>query len=219
MSDDLRWRIAHRVSCAFSSMGDGDVRDPARRQAWLGRIGVARRCAVVRQVHGAVVVDADVGVALAADAQVSTDPTLGLVAFGADCPGLCVAAPDVLGIAHCGWRGTAAGIVRGLIDAVRAHSRHPVSTFAALVGPGIAAEDYEVDGPVLDSRHWPPISLRSGRPGHAWLDLPVAIAAEVRSAGITDITTSGVSTSRDPRLWSFRRQGAGLVQALVAWRD
>lgn len=219
MTKELRWQIAHGVTCAFSAASDGDVRDPARRQAWLERIGVPHPCAVVRQVHGVVVVDAQADRLPAADAQISTDPSLGLVAFGADCPGLCVAAPDVLGIAHCGWRGTAAGIVGQLVSAVAARSRHPVSTFVALIGPGIAAEDYEVDGPVIDSRLWPQESLRPGRPGHAWLDLPAAIAADVRRAGLSDIATAGGSTSRDPRLWSYRRHGAGQVQALVAWRQ
>lgn len=220
MDPELRWRLPYGVVCAFSVRADGDVRDPQARADWLGRVRGDPRSAVVRQVHGAVVVDAAPDAPAAdADAQVTNDPTLAVVAFGADCPGLCVAAPDLIGVAHCGWRGTSAGVVGNLVAAMARRSRHPPTDFAAFVGPGIAGDDYEVDAPVLEARPWPDGCVRAGRPGHAWLDLVAAITHDLGAAGVSRITATGVRTSRDPRLWSFRRHGGGLVQGLAGWRE
>ena len=220
MDADLRWMLNHRVCCAFSTAVDGDLRDPELRRAWLDRVGAHGRCAVLRQVHGATVVEADAesSPAALADAQITTDLGLSLMAFGADCPGLCLAAPDLIGVAHCGWRGTAAGIVTALVGEMTRRSQYPPQAFAAFIGPGIAAEDYEVDEPVLSARPWPPASIRPGRPGHAWLDLAQAIAADLQAAGVVEVRVAVPRTGQDGRLRSYRRHGAGLVQGLVAWR-
>ena len=220
MSHGLRWHLPHGVTCCFSTAADGDLRDPLARGTWLRRVRGSERHAVVRQVHGAGIVTAVPTAPLPdADGMVTSEVEVALIAFGADCPGLCIAAPDVLGIAHCGWRGTAAGIVGNLVAAVARRSRHPIACFGALIGPGIAADDYEVDAPVLDARPWPPASVRPGRDGHAWLDLTAAIHGDLSHCGISDIVTATERTSRDPRLWSYRRDGRGLVQGLAAWRE
>jgi copper oxidase (laccase) domain-containing protein len=219
MSQDLQWEIGHGVRCAFSTRANGDIREPGARAAWLATLGITRRSLVVRQVHGnEIVAGSDGAPPAAADGMVTTDPRAVLVVFGADCPGLCVAAKDAWGLAHCGWRGTAAGIASRLVEAVAARSGDPVASFAAFVGPGIAARDYEVDDPVLSARAWPPPSLHPARPAHAFLDLHLAIAADLGSAGIPTVKLAEARTSRDPRLWSYRRNGGGLVQGLVAWR-
>jgi len=219
MVDDLRWTLAHGATCAFSTVQDGDMRNALRRQAWLDRTTGSGRGAVLRQIHGADVVEADPESEPAADAMITTDPTLALVVFGADCPGLCVVAPDALGVAHCGWRGVAAGVVSALVERMAQRSRVPPSAFTALIGPGIAFSDYEVDAPVLSSRVWPAAAVRPGCAGHAWLDLHLTIAEDLRRIGVQAITTAPQRTGRDPRLRSYRLGGGpGLVQALVAWR-
>ncbi len=73
--------------------------------------------------------------------------------------------------------------------------------------------------PVLGARTWPAAALRPGRPGHAFLDVPEAVASDALACGVGTVTRSGVCTASDARLWSYRRRGAGQVQALVAWRD
>jgi len=216
---DLMWRLEHGITCAFSTAADGDLRDPLLRRGWLQRIGAVEPCAVMRQVHAVEVIEADPTMTplAAADAQVSAGG-MSLMVFGADCPGLCVAAPDVFAVAHCGWRGTAAGIAGALVAAVARRSRQPPSQYAALIGPGIAWQEYEVDEPVLSARQWPPEAIRPSRTGHAWLDLTAAIAADLRAAGVVAVTRAVPRTSRDNRLWSYRQHGPGLVQGLVAWR-
>jgi hypothetical protein len=217
----LRWTLPGGVTIACSTAADGDQRQAGLRARWLATVAGGRACAVPRQVHGAVVVDAGAPpeqLALA-DGVVSADGSVALGVYGADCPGLCLVAGPALGMAHCGWRGTAAGIVGALVARLRqAVPGIPPERWSALIGPGISGARYEVDAPVLGARSWPAEALAPARPGHAHLDLARVIAADLRAAGIVAVHGCGICTHDDPRLWSFRRRGAGQVQLLAAWR-
>jgi hypothetical protein len=215
----LRWSLGHGVEVAYSTAADGDQRDPARRSAFAAPLLGARRLVVPRQVHGVVVLDAAAPDLSGADGVVTSQPDLAIGAYGADCPGVVIAAPDALGVAHCGWRGTAGGMVGKLCDAlVRCSATHP-STWRALIGPGISGRRYEVDAPVLESREWPATALAPAAvQGRAHLDLATVLHRDLEAAGVGHITQVGVCTADDPRLHSFRHRGAGLVQMLVAWR-
>ncbi len=215
------WALPGGVTVACSAAVDGDMRQADLRATWLAGVGVGCRCVVPRQVHGAVVVDARASaddLALA-DGVVSVDGSLAVGAYGADCPGLCIVAGTAIGMAHCGWRGTAGGIVGKLIARMRdAVPGIPPTDWSALIGPGISGPRYEVDAPVLAARAWPPAALAASQSGRAQLDLTATIAADLRTAGVSDVRFSDVCTYDDHQLWSFRRRGAGQVQALVAWR-
>lgn len=215
----LHWTLPHGVRVAYSTVADGDQRERDQRHAWLASQGIPR-CVVPRQVHGTRIVqgDADATALALADGVVSSDPTLALGAFGADCPGLVLVAEDALGIAHCGWRGVANGIVGNLVAALRTVSASASGRWSAFIGPGISAPRYEVDQPVLSARSWPATAVTPGRPGHAWLDVAAAIAADLATHGVTSIQRSGICTLDDERLWSYRQRGAGQVQLLVASR-
>jgi YfiH family protein len=214
----LRWSIAPDVELAFSSAADGDLRSPPLRGRWLGELGVVRRCVVPGQVHGTRVADADDARLDDADGLVSADPDVALGVFGADCPGVCLIAPDALGVAHCGWRGTAGGIVARLVAALSSVSASTPERWRAFIGPGIAGASYEVDSPVLTARVWPPAALSPTRSGHARLDLTEAIASDLAAEGIGALVRSGVCTHADERLHSYRWQGRGITQLLAAWR-
>ncbi len=229
----LRWTLAHGVQAAFSTRADGSMYDPDARARWLHSLGIRQPCAVAKQVHGARVLDgrawlaaAEKGEDVAArsgDALVSDDAELALGVFGADCPGVVLVAPDALAVAHCGWRGAAAGIIAGTVAALTARSRHAPDTWHALIGPGISGPEYEVDAPVLSARPWPASALvPSERAEHAQLDLAAALDHDLRAQGVTRITRSDVCTAHDGRLHSFRHHGRqpglGFVQVLVAWR-
>ena len=215
----LRWDLAHGVRVAWSTAADGDQRDAGLRAAFSAPLLDGRRLVVPRQVHGVVVLAHDAADLSQADGVVASDPAIALGAYGADCPGVVLAAPDALGIAHCGWRGTAGGMVARLAEALTARSRAPRDHWQALIGPGISGPRYEVDGPVLSARPWPAAALSpAATPGRAHLDLATVLEHDLRAAGITAITRSGICTAGDPRLHSFRHHGAGLVQVLIAWR-
>jgi copper oxidase (laccase) domain-containing protein len=214
----LRWNLGYGVTLAFSEAGDGDLRQAAPREAWLEDIGVPHPCTVPLQVHGALVVSTSGGDLARADGLVTADPHRAIGVFGADCPGLCIAAADALGVAHCGWRGTAAGIVGNLVAAMRDISRQTPDQWRAFIGPGIGGPEYEVDEPVLTARDWPPGALTPRPRGRASLDLAEAISADLAAAGVGAALRAGVCTRRDPRLHSYRWQGPGPTQLLVAWR-
>lgn len=210
----LAWEVGHGARAAMSLAADGDLRQADARLRWCAGRGIpAPR--TVRQVHGVRV--AGPGEGGEADALVGTDAALAV--FGADCPPLVIAAPDALAAAHCGWRSTAGGIVARVAAALAGTSRHPPAAWFALVGPGVAQADYEVDGPVLSARAWPPDCLAPARPGRAFLDLPAVVAADARAAGIGRVVQAVQSTTRTPGLRSHRREGAGAPQMLVVWRD
>ncbi len=174
---------------------------------------------VPRQVHGVLVVAQDVPDMSQADGVFSTDPQIAIGVYGADCPGVVIATPDTLGIAHCGWRGTAGGMVERLCSALEGVSKTPRSAWHALIGPGISGPRYEIDAPVLSAHAWPAAALApSPTLGRAHLDLATVLDHDLRHAGIQAIQHSGVCTASDPRLHSFRHGGAGVVQLLVAWR-
>lgn len=213
----LRWRLG-AVQLAYSTVADGDQRDPMLRQTWHQSLGISRGV-LPRQVHGTVVVDAmDTPGLLIADGVVSDDPTLALGVYGADCPGLCLVAGSLMGVAHCGWRGVAAGIVQQLVNVMCSRTSIPKNEWLGLIGPGISCQNYEVDAPVLSARTWPATAVTPGRPGHAWLDVAQVIADDLAQLHVTAITQSRICTSADSRLWSYRQQGPGIVQALMAWR-
>lgn len=216
MTADLRWDLGYGLQAAFSTANDGDQRDADRRTAWLASLGAPQPVAVPEQVHGAVVAVASPGWQRGVDGLVLGPDVPAAVIFGADCPGLVLVGPRQVVVAHCGWRGVAAGMVATAVAAYRnAAGVPPVSAF---IGPGISGTLYEVDAPVLAAFAWPGHAVMPGRPGRAWLDLPIAIAELLADEGVSQVRVSGVCTASDHRLHSYRHQGPGLVQALAVWR-
>lgn len=216
MTEPLHWRIGDWV-LAFSSHHAGDMGQRDQRQAWAA--GQATGTLVVpRQVHGSVIAEAsDRETLQRADGVVSRDASLMLGVLGADCPGVALLADDARCLVHAGWRGTAKQIVAAGVAALAAVSTQPVATWHAFVGPGISAGRYQVDQPVIDARVWPEQSLTPDGPNHAYLDLPGALVADCRAAGLTTITTAGICTASDPRLRSYRHHGRCGSQLLACW--
>ena len=100
----------------------------------------------LEQVHGIAVADADVaGAFTRADAAVGTHPGRVCVVMTADCLPVVLASVDgaVVGAAHAGWRGLAAGVIEATLDAMR--RRSPAgTTFQAWLAPAIGAANFEV---------------------------------------------------------------------------
>lgn len=217
--DDFRWQLGG-AQIAYSRLADGDMREPANRHRWLQRLGAPAASVHARQQHGTevLVVDRPPATPPAVDGFASRRTDLSLWAFGADCPGVVLVAADALAIGHCGWRGTAAGMVASLVRRLAGLTPTAPATWQAFIGPGISASAYEVDQPVLAARDWPATALQPGRPGHAQLDLADALAEDLRRAGIPRCRRAGHCTARHPDLHSFRHQGPGSQQALVVWR-
>jgi len=216
MVSDLQWDLGCGVQAAFSTAADGDQRDPDCRGRWLATLGVPVPVAVPEQVHGSRLCPASPGWHRGVDGLVLDAGVPSAVIFGADCPGLVLLGARHVVVAHCGWRGIAAGMVAEAVAAFRAASGVPPT--GAFIGPSITGTWYEVDAPVLQAFAWPEAGVIPGAPGKAWLDLPIVITELLADEGIGTVRVSGVCTAQDPRLHSYRHQGPGLVQGLAVWR-
>ncbi len=168
--------------------------------------------AVLDQVHGAEVARvtdprgplAAVG---RADASFTTERGVVLAVQVADCVPVLFAGPGVVGVAHAGWRGTAAGVVRALVRAVRAELGDV--ELKAAVGPCIGVETYEVGPEVVSAlraaglRDEDFLVDRSPRPH---VDLGRAVLAQLAAEGV-EADRIDRSTATDPDLYSHRRDG------------
>ena len=111
----------------------------------------------LNQIHGTQVVDADehvIGVPNA-DASVTTIPGQVLAIMTADCLPVLLASKDgkVVGAAHAGWRGLAAGVIEQTVALMRAKQSlqdQTQSSILAYLGPAIGPHAFEVGSEVRD---------------------------------------------------------------------
>lgn len=115
----------------------------------------------LNQVHGTQVVDADdygsgsgSGVP-SADASVTTTPGRVLAIMTADCLPVLLASRDgkVVGAAHAGWRGLAAGVIEQTVALMRSKQSNGEKAQAgilAYLGPAIGPHAFEVGSEVRD---------------------------------------------------------------------
>jgi len=202
--------------------------DPAKVAENRGRVaaslGVLPELLLgMKQVHGTDVVMVHApwapGRGPSADAMVTNTPGVGLGVITADCAPVlfCDAYAGVIGAAHAGWRGAAAGILEATIGAMR---ELRATRIVAVVGPCIGADSYEV-GPELYDAVRPTIVnadafFRPGRPpDRLMFDLGGYCVARMRGLGIEAAHSLGVDTLADSeQFFSHRRRvlsGGGAI--------
>jgi YfiH family protein len=148
----------------------------------------------------------------AADAQVTTAPGIALGVLVADCLPVLLAdrAGSVVGAAHAGWRGLAAGVLENTITLMR--QRRPGADLIAWLGPCIGPAAFEVGEDVVQVFvTQDPQSAGSFVPAKAagkwWADLPGLAARRLRRAGISSVDRADACTVNDPEsFWSYRRE-------------
>lgn len=148
------------------------------------------------------------------DAQVTDSPGVTPLVLVADCVPLALTAPRAVAMAHCGWRGVAAGIVERSVTALRTVSGH--GEVRAAIGPAIGPCCYEV-GPEVSEvfvRHGHRDAVR-GR----MLDLPHVVRCELEALGVRDIACADLCVSCRPDLFFSHRRDGGVTgrQAGLAW--
>lgn len=203
---------------------------PADRSAAAGnRRRLSRRAGVdaiqwMEQRHGIDVLEATTETARtipAVDAVWTREPGLALAVLTADCAPLVLYGRDtyaeVVGAAHCGWRGTVAGIVEATVAGL------PVAPgrLTAWIGPTICQRCYEIDRPVeeLLSPAERAAVLTPGRQDHWWMDLGGLVALRLRRAGVGGVTRAALCTSHDAGFYSHRGRGDGGRMATLVWRE
>lgn len=163
--------------------------------------------AMGHQVHGAEVqlhsVDGDRSGLVDSDVQVTAAAALSPLVLVADCFPLAVCAPGAVAMAHCGWRGTAAGAVGKAVEAVsRAAGTDPGEVHAVL-GPGIGACCYEVGPEVVAAFRGRALPVAA--PDR--VDVGRAATSALFRAGVPRVAASDACTSCDPSYFSYRRDG------------
>jgi YfiH family protein len=112
---------------------------------------------------------------------------------------------------HAGWRGTAAGIVGALLEAMARHFGTRPGRLRAALGPAIGPCCYEVDEPVAQAMAgeawWDEVATAT-RPGRWQLDLRRAVRRQLLDGGVAPgaIELVGGCTACDrERFFSYRR--------------
>jgi YfiH family protein len=211
------------------NLGGGVGDDPAavtrNRQLAAAACGQpAGAAAWMRQVHGADVAYAAAGPAPAdgphpaVDALFTDAPARILGVLVADCAPVLIADPQarVVGAAHAGREGMAAGVVPALVRAMSGAGADP-ALMHAVIGPAICGGCYEVPGQLRAriSAVVPEAGCVTGR-GSPGIDIRAGVGAQLAAAGVRAVSRDPRCTAEDPALYSYRRDGrtgrfAGLV--------
>jgi YfiH family protein len=203
----------------------GAVRENrARLQALL-----PGRPAWISQVHGVGVVDAatvgpDQPVRVG-DASIASAPGQVCAILTADCLPVLFADLEgrVVGAAHAGWRGLAAGVLGATIAAMRSAGAGDIT---AWMGPAIGPTAFEVGADVLDSftAAMPDANVRScfapypGRPGKYLADMFSLARMMLARDGVTGVSGGLRCTATErEHFYSYRRDGITGRQASLIW--
>jgi len=203
----------------------GDVPEAVAGNRSILRVacGGTHPVAWMRQVHGSAVrrvVAAPAGpVPEEVDAQFTGDPGLPLGVLVADCAPVLIADGQarIVGAAHAGREGLAAGVIPELLSAMTAAGAAP-SRMRAAIGPMICGGCYEVPAQLRDrvAAAVPAAGCvtRQGTPG---IEVRAGIEAQLATAGVPSVTGDRRCTAETGDLYSYRRDGTTGRFAGVIW--
>jgi YfiH family protein len=134
------------------------------------------------------------------DALVTGTPGVPLMMLFGDCMPLVLFDPvrRVVGIAHAGWRGVAAGVAEATIRTMAERLGCNPSNVWAGIGPTIGPCCYEVGSDVaaeIESACPPGAGVVRRANGRFHADLPAAVSAQLRAAGVEQIEDTGLCTA------------------------
>ena len=176
----------------------------------------------LQQVHGTGVLDADAAAAAGpADAAITRQPDRVLAILVADCMPVLLASADgaVLGAAHAGWRGLAAGVLEATVAAMNVEPR----SIHAWLGPAICARHFEVGDEVraafiAHDAHAGGAFAANAR-GRWQCDLALLARQRLAAQGIMQVSATDRCTFADvTNCYSYRRDGRTGRMAALLWR-
>lgn len=173
------------------------------------------------QVHGREVVVAEPGGPRPrADGVVTDRPDVVLLVRAADCVPVLLADPEVgvLGAAHAGRPGVAAGVVPATVAAMRDLGARDV---VAWVGPHVCGGCYEVPADLqAEVAAAVPATLATTTWGTPSLDIGAGVRAQLAAAGVR-VEDASRCTRESPDLYSYRRDGrdSGRLAGVVRLRS
>lgn len=207
------------------NLGDHVGDDPACVAANRAELQRSLGCepAWLQQVHGTLVVQADPGRVLEADAAWTDQPGIACTVMTADClPVLfCNSAGTRVAAAHAGWRGLLAGVLENTVQAM---GDQPGDLLAWL-GPAIGPQAFEVGPEVFDAFLGPDPRAReafvpSPREGHYLADIYKLARLRLAALGLESVYGAEHCTVNDPtRFYSYRRDGQTGRFASMIWLE
>lgn len=206
------------VSLSLGDAAADDVRADALRRVAQA---TGSTPVLMEQVHGAhvdVIDDRRASGAPRADAMITAQSGVSLLARAADCVPVLLADPATGWIAavHSGRAGLVEGVVPATIAALREEGAEPG---VAWIGPHVCGTCYEVPAEMQDEvAAVVPESRSTTSRGTPALDLGAGVRAQLAAAGITDVRLVGACTREDPTWPSHRRDGTAATRfAGVIW--
>jgi polyphenol oxidase len=209
-----------------TGVGDDPVAVAANRRRLATELGL-RGVVFLNQVHGTkvAVVDAVPGPGEpdrpGTDAAVTTLPGVALAVLTADCVPVLLADPQagVVGVAHAGRVGAAAGVLSATLAAMEGLGAR-AGDCEALLGPAVCGACYEVPAEMRDAVEAAlPGSATRTRRGTPGLDLRAGLRAQLAALGVAKVGVDPRCTVEDPDLYSYRRDRRTGRLAAVTWLD
>ncbi|NCB31246.1 MAG: peptidoglycan editing factor PgeF, partial [Clostridia bacterium] len=189
--------------------------------------------AIVNHAHGAVVLRLDASHRGSGfdkpplpfcDGIITNDPAVALVTSHADCGAFFLYDPETrsIGMAHAGWKGTLEQIGLVMARAMEWEYGAKPADILAAAGPCICPKCFEVDEPLADqfvAVFAEPSLKRLGRPGKAYVDLPMCSAIQFLRAGIQPehITLMDACTYETPVHFFSHRRDQGVTGSMAAF--
>jgi YfiH family protein len=178
------------------------------------------------QVHGAAVAvldDPAGAMRPVADAAVTRETGIVCAVLTADCLPVLFAnrRGTVVGIAHAGWRGLAAGVLEAAVAAL-GDLGASANDLVAWLGPAIGPAAFEVDTDVhaaFSARDPGAIACFAPQREGKWLaDLYGLARRQLAVAGVTNVSGGGYCTWTDAaRFFSYRRERESGRMAALVW--
>jgi polyphenol oxidase len=177
----------------------------------------------LEQAHGTIVANADSADCLPqADACIARHRAAVCVVMTADCLPvlLCDKQGSVVGVAHAGWKGLAAGVIEAAVQAMNVAPQN----LMAWLGPAISQDAFEVGDEVraafIAAQPQAVSAFIPGQQGKWLADIYTLARLRLNALGITQIYGGGSCTYSDSkRFFSFRREGVTGRMGTFIWLE
>lgn len=177
----------------------------------------------LQQVHGTVVADADnAGCLIRADASVARSRGSVCAVMTADCLPvlLCDEAGTVVGAAHAGWKGLAAGVIESTVQAMDVVPQKLIAWF----GPAISQRAFEVGNEVRDTfaaqNARAAEAFQQGKDGKWMADIYLLARLRLQALGVSKVYGGEHCTySEAARFYSYRRDGVTGRMGTFIWLE
>jgi YfiH family protein len=205
-------------------VGDSDEAVAANRRRLRAFLPAEPRW--LHQVHGTAVAvhrAQEDGVAAVADAAVTCEPGVVCAVLTADCLPVLLGdrRGNVIGVAHAGWRGLAAGVLERTVAEMKSQGA-VAEDLIAWLGPAIGPTAFEVGADVLEafrtSHRHADAHFVKGAASKWHADLYGIARQQLAECGVGTVGGGGFCTKTDAaRFYSWRRDRDGGRMAALVW--